>query len=180
MPLYVTGDTIEEFQAHPGPVALAHVVNLQGVMGAGIARSIARRWPHVEKTYQEQLRAGRMEWGQCQVVGVDRAHWVLNLFALELGAKFPVSMPHLEMAIREASQWARSMGAVVLCPRLGAGLGRVPWADIASVLPDDWVVFTLRSELHRFDPIAPAVEAAARASLARIRAGGAVQVVADF
>lgn len=60
---HVTGDL---FDRTLGLGAVGHGVNLAGVMGSGIARSIAERWPEVLASYTAACRSGELVLGGYQ------------------------------------------------------------------------------------------------------------------
>ncbi|MFY7932387.1 MAG: macro domain-containing protein [Microcystis aeruginosa] len=58
---------------------IAHQVNLQGKMGAGLALQIRRRYPAVFDRYQQAYRQGQLQLGQIQLIPVNDALYVVNL-----------------------------------------------------------------------------------------------------
>lgn len=59
---------------------ICHQVNCRGVMGAGIAKSIANKYPDVLYEYKAHVAKTRSEClGYCQVVGTE-GPWVANIF----------------------------------------------------------------------------------------------------
>ena len=72
------GNAVEAFAQ--GTIAvLGHQVNCDGVMGAGIARQIAQRWPTVLATYRTALQNGSLTLGQTQFVRVGPRQWIANI-----------------------------------------------------------------------------------------------------
>ena len=60
---------------------LVHQVNCQGVMGAGIAKAIADKWPFVKEAYTAVCRKhGRGMLGRVHVITIDNGLYVANLF----------------------------------------------------------------------------------------------------
>ncbi|NMP24500.1 macro domain-containing protein [Sulfobacillus harzensis] len=74
----VFGDAVAALQAGRIDV-LGHQVNLDGVMGAGIARQIARTWPGVLSGYWKALRENALVLGGAQIVSVAPERWVANI-----------------------------------------------------------------------------------------------------
>ena len=61
---------------------IAHQVNCQGVMGAGLAKQIRDKYPQVYREYQEECM---FEYavnllGSCQLIKIDDSKWIANLF----------------------------------------------------------------------------------------------------
>jgi O-acetyl-ADP-ribose deacetylase (regulator of RNase III) len=80
---FLTGDATEP-QLGDGLNIIIHVVNDVGVMGAGIARTIREKWPHVNAKYEELFQKPAKErataQGQIQIVPVGDRLFVCNLF----------------------------------------------------------------------------------------------------
>lgn len=128
----VEGDLFEQHLP-----ALAHGVNCQGVMGAGIALAFARRWPALKAFYQ----------GHCAAVGLspgDVLTWtdpvsgtrIYNLATQE----WPGADARLD-AIREATAAMLTDAeservSAVGVPQLGAGIGGLRWHDVRQVLEE--------------------------------------------
>lgn len=55
---YVTGDVFTQESK-----VIAHGCNCRGVMGAGIAAQVARRWPDLEARYRQACAAGHFQLG---------------------------------------------------------------------------------------------------------------------
>lgn len=110
--------------------AIVIPVNCVGVMGAGLAKQLRDRYPHVYADYRAECSEGNMEVGQINVAYFEPAvvyfptkdHW-RNKSKLEW---IEQGMNGLEDAIRE-SKWKS-----IALPALGCGLGGLNWS---SVLP---------------------------------------------
>lgn len=59
---------------------IAHQVNCLGVMGAGVARQIAAKYPEVLTSYKKYVLDSRDPLGNCQLVQVADDLWVANIF----------------------------------------------------------------------------------------------------
>jgi O-acetyl-ADP-ribose deacetylase (regulator of RNase III) len=125
---------------------IAHQVNCRGVMGAGIARSIAKRYPEVEEMYRRQCAIfDPLDLlGSCLVVtatadgSVTDNLWVANVFAqLNTGRGLQTDYG----ALRESLRLARSTyGALTLnVPySMGCGLAGGDWGDYSAILDEEW------------------------------------------
>lgn len=129
-----------------GPVVLAHVVNDQGAWGRGFVVAVSSRWPEPEAAYRRWFQDGQMAdgtpftLGRVQLVPVtspDGAQrWVANLLAQHgLGrANVPLDLDALTVALRSVGSFARTVGATLVCPRIGTGLGGGRWAEVRPLL----------------------------------------------
>lgn len=76
----IEGDILETRNQH-GSTIICHQVNCQGVMGAGLAKQIKQRWPHVFTSYRNFLDRSATALGHSQLVEVDENLFVANIFA---------------------------------------------------------------------------------------------------
>ena len=79
----VTGDLLDAFDRGEVTV-IGHVVNCQGVMGSGIAKSIRDRYPSVYESYVKfwsEFTYTHQNLGAAQPVHLDNCSSVWNLFA---------------------------------------------------------------------------------------------------
>ena len=115
---------------------IAHQVNAYGTMGAGIAKSIAEKWPIVEEDYK-QLCANNVPkelLGMVQIVDVGKGLFVANIFGQE---KYGRGRRHtdysaVEKAFRElANTWP---GDVCVPFRMGCGLGGGDWKIYSQII----------------------------------------------
>lgn len=134
---YVTGDLFTT----PGLDAIAHGCNCDGVMGAGVAREIAKRWRDLAATYAANCRRGAFRLG-------DAWRWDLVPPSLGLRAIYNLAtQPHpgpcaslyaIETAVRamddECRRYPQLGIRTVGLPRIGAGIGGLAWADVDASL----------------------------------------------
>lgn len=139
---------------------IAHGCNTQGVMGRGIARLIAERYPEVEHTYRVACRAKDFRVGSCQDVFVpEEGRTIFNLGTQRFPGK-DATYWAVMLSIGNLFEWCRTMNvARVAIPRIGCGLGGLDWNSVEWVIRGvyDWVpdgpevaVYTLPSEVHKW------------------------------
>jgi O-acetyl-ADP-ribose deacetylase (regulator of RNase III) len=131
---------------------IAHCVNCQGVMGAGVAKSIKQKWPDVYESYRTLHRGVTQQgWpgpllGSCQLVRTRSGELVANLFGQNYygagGDKY-VSYDALDNAFDELAEELLSERVcnVVNFPLIGCGLGGGHWPVVREIiehrLPDE-------------------------------------------
>lgn len=112
----------------------ANPVNLVGVMGAGIAREVARRWPQCLEPYRAACRDGRLRrgtvlaWqrpGEGLVIHTPtKQHW-----------REPSELALLRASIEALLGEATALAVrTVHVPHLGCGLGTLSWDDVRPML----------------------------------------------
>lgn len=114
---------------------IAHGVNCLGVMGAGVALAIRRRWPAAYERYRELVLDLREDQrssllGSCHLVRVDESLWVANCFTQnETGGRNgpDAKLWAIERSLRFALGAANSYGVSFHAPQIGAGLGGLDW-----------------------------------------------------
>lgn len=127
----ITGDVFDS--AH-GFEAIGHGVNLKGVMGAGIAKTVSSRYPAIMEPYRRACRTGELHLGGYQVWEAPDGLLIVNLATQqELGrdARLWAVADSVRSAIDDlVGRGVRRFGV----PQLGAGIGGLEWTQVRSVL----------------------------------------------
>jgi len=129
---------------------IAHQVNCQGVMGAGVAAAIARKWPVVKKAYLETFPLdcpsdtllGRVQW-----VRVSDTLHVANIFGQDKfggDGKLYTDLDSLRYGLHTLFIVCENVDEPLYLPKIGSGLGGADW---------DTEVFPIIHELHGDHPI---------------------------
>lgn len=143
---------------------IAQQVNAAGVMGAGLALAIRKRYEVVYQEYRDAYEAGRLHLGQAQFSAINDQLKVANL----VGQRFVGTQARqtnymaLGRALKEASDYAASVGLALYVPfKIGCGLAGGHWSIVSSilevaapnaivtVLPEEWKLY-LNSSLPVF------------------------------
>ena len=61
---------------------ICHQVNLQGVMGGGLALQIAKKYPHTEKSYKKYCMKKTPDLGDC-LITLEDSFFIANCFSQE-------------------------------------------------------------------------------------------------
>lgn len=120
---YKVGDLLEAEE-----IAIAHGANCQGVMGAGVARLVRRKYPSVFYTYAEACLAGSFRVGSAQPVWVnDQDRLVYNLGTQRAPGPDATSWGiFLSFANMGEDLIKQNLYTVAIC-RIGAGIGGLHW-----------------------------------------------------
>lgn len=122
---------------------ILHGVNLQGKMGAGVAKAIADKWPVVKEVYMEKL--SRASLGDISVAVVSDGLAVINCHTQRYygrdGRKY-ASYDAADEAFSNAATWImgqRSVsGAIGLpqihFPQIGCGLAGGDWNIMSAII----------------------------------------------
>jgi O-acetyl-ADP-ribose deacetylase (regulator of RNase III) len=116
--------------------ALGHGVNVYGLMGAGIAKIVATKFPAVLRPYQLACRDKSLLPGGVQFVQVGQQpdRYILNLASQDKPGKY-ARMEWLESSLRDSVSFckARSLKGFAI-PRIGAGIGGLNWDDARELI----------------------------------------------
>ena len=128
--------------------AIAHGVNVQGVMGAGIAYTVKTRFPQAFRVYRMLCREDRiLKPGDFVAVaaedlGADRTRTmrlVYNL-ATQQWAGPSASLEWIQKAANGMFEDLMERGlATVAMPRIGCGLGGLEWEDVARLFEHEQI-----------------------------------------
>lgn len=126
---FVSGDLFR----YPGLAALAHGCNCAGAMGKGIAVEFRARYPDMYAEYKRRCTAGEFTPG-------DVFAWPapeLTIFNLGTQATWrtKATLAAIEKSVRTMVHLAEHSAITAIgLPRIGAGLGGLPWPDVRALL----------------------------------------------
>jgi hypothetical protein len=150
---YQPGDLFEaRNEVSPLPRIIAHVVNDHGKWGKGFTIPLGNRYPWAEKTYRRWSEFG-LKLGKVLIVPVERGIFVAHICAQKgvystLNPK-PFRLNVFEQCLPQVAEFAFAIKAPVWMPKVGAGLGRGNWSEIALVI--DNVFGEMKSEVTVFE-----------------------------
>jgi O-acetyl-ADP-ribose deacetylase (regulator of RNase III) len=130
-----------------GAHTIAHGVNCEGKMGAGIAREFKRRYPQMFKEYRRRCLSGELRPGE-YFLDKTTQPWVLNLATQDTtrGATLEYVRSSLEnLARRYSLEGIESLAM----PKIAAGLGALDWNDIRDLI--DEVLNPLRLAVYVYE-----------------------------
>ncbi len=141
---------------------IAHGVNCQGVMGAGVAKKLSDKFPDLLEKYQEFIHDNGAEGEEVQPGCIQRIQLlkpegdfgkqriaaqrvtVYNLFTQEFygdrgGAKVEWVKACVDNMDLEYSMWNDT--SPVFIPRIGCGLGGLDWGDVRPIFNNSKIPF---------------------------------------
>ncbi|HEY7375624.1 MAG TPA: macro domain-containing protein [Polyangia bacterium] len=128
--VFVSGDMCH----HPALKAFAHGCNCAGAMGKGIALEFRERFPRMYAEYKRRCTEGRFALGDVFVWSDAGGVTVFNL-ATQATTRTRADIQAIDTAL------ARMLAAAVAAqidriglPRVGAGLGGLPWEAVRALL----------------------------------------------
>lgn len=133
----VRGDLIVLTEAGHFDVAI-HGANCLCVMGAGIARQIAMRWPEVARV--DQLTSKRPEkLGGVSMVRIERGPAQFTVFNAytQIRPGKDARIDAIRQAFQRIAQWCRLVPKSpprIAYPMIGCGLGGLRWEDVGPVV----------------------------------------------
>jgi O-acetyl-ADP-ribose deacetylase (regulator of RNase III) len=127
---------------------IAHQVNCRGVMGAGVARVIAKRYPDVEAMYRQVCAKHVTQelLGTCLVVTATNSGaptdnlWVANVFGqLNTGRGLQTSYTAVANAVEQLADVADFLPDELHVPyMMGCGLAGGDWDVYSTLLDEHW------------------------------------------
>lgn len=120
--------------------ALVNPVNCRGVMGAGLARAIAARWPEIIQPYREAVDTGKLRPGTLHAAwldSVDRPRVIVNLPTKD-DWRAPSTMDLVRASLTALVKFLEDHRGIftIAVPALGCGLGGLSWADVRASIEE--------------------------------------------
>ena len=134
---YHNGDILES-----GADVICHQVNCMGVMGAGLAKQVAKRWSAVYLRFQEVCMSNNPQvlLGRCQldrVVCNDKYVQIVSMFAQNDYGRDKCYTNY--EAVRSCMEYVKQqyVGKVIAIPyKIGCGLGGGDWNIVHQIIKD--------------------------------------------
>lgn len=121
---------------------IAHQVNCRGVMGAGVARVIAKRYPDVERVYRAHCRAVEplSLLGTSLVAVAGEGLLIGNVFGqLDTGRGLQTDYTAVGNALDDLSAWWTGLRPTLHVPyMMGCGLAGGDWDVYSELLDERW------------------------------------------
>lgn len=125
---------------------IAHQVNCRGVMGAGVARVIAKRYPEVEEVYRAHCRAIEplALLGTTLMAYAGNRLLVANVFGqLDTGRGLQTDYTAVRSALDDLSRWwgdrgRRGRPTLHVPYMMGCGLAGGDWDIYSAILDEHW------------------------------------------
>ena len=117
----------------PGPIILAHGVNAEGIMGAGIAAQFKSRFPEMYNNYASLCKDGFLRPGDSWIwhEDDDQVH-IANLVTQD---KPGPNAAHrwVGQSLRAVAAWAeQECIPEIHIPKIGCGIGGLDWEGVAE------------------------------------------------
>lgn len=133
---YVTGNLFDnKYKVQ----AFAHGCNLQGVMGAGIAKEFRYRWPEMYEYYRKEcLSNSPLQPGEClPYFALDEDSNVIVIFNLMTQIKVGPNAryEYIEQALKEMKNIADNLYIEsIAMPAIGCGIGGLQWSLVTPLI----------------------------------------------
>lgn len=112
---------------------IAHGCNIVGVMGAGIARQIAERYPLLHNCYTNECHEHRFKTGDSLAVSTN-GRWVFNLATQNSPGPF-ARYEWIGQAFAAMFGQMRGLGLKrVAIPKIGCGIGGLDWTGVEATI----------------------------------------------
>jgi len=119
-----------------GVVAIAHQVNCQGVMGAGLAKQIKVEYPEVYNQYKKAYYKTSDLLGKVQPVSLSNGKAVINMFAQFDYGRDKVYTDYDAFKTCLIKIRDHINGAVAIPKGIGCGLAGGDWSKVMDIIND--------------------------------------------
>ena len=113
---------------------ICHQVNLQGVMGGGIAAQIARKYPECEKEYKKYIQSTKNAFGKV-FLWYNGEIYIANCFTQT--EFFYTRYDSVRNCFEEIARFAEKKGLSVGIPyKYGCGIANGSWEEVEQIIID--------------------------------------------
>ncbi|QBD82433.1 Appr-1-p processing protein [Ktedonosporobacter rubrisoli] len=112
---------------------IVNAVNCVGIMGAGIARAFAMRYPNMYYVYRHDCKTGRLHVGRPCLYKACQP-WILN-FPTKKSWRDPSTLQYIESGLLYFTQHYKEAGITSISfPQLGTGNGGLSWENVGPLM----------------------------------------------
>jgi O-acetyl-ADP-ribose deacetylase (regulator of RNase III) len=112
---------------------IVNPVNIQGVMGKGLAAEFKKRYPEMFQQYRRECQSGRLRIGR-PTLFTKSTPWILN-FPTKDWTDVPSKLEDIEQALTYlVENYQKGNITSVAFPKVGCGEGGLSWQDVGPVL----------------------------------------------
>lgn len=113
---------------------IGHGVNIEGIMGHGIAATVRALFPDVYSAYRYECRQGRLIGGDMFPYQSSKGPWILNIASQEAPGR-NAKYSFLEDGVEKSFLWCEENGIDGFAlPKIGAGIGGLEWEQVEEIL----------------------------------------------
>jgi O-acetyl-ADP-ribose deacetylase (regulator of RNase III) len=126
---------------------ICHQCNCIGAMGAGIAKQIRDRWPHIYADYRKAIELGELKLGQCRVAEAEPGLYIAHLAGQYGIGQRKHGQPAtdylaLSSALNDLNRQRNGHYVFMRMPvyipyGIGCGLGGGDWKEVINIIEED-------------------------------------------
>lgn len=114
---------------------ICHQVNIQGIMGGGLALQIAKSYPDVEKQYQQccqECNYDETMLGNYQTVSIGHRKYIVNCFTQKIN--YDTDYEAIEKVFNELLESCKRYNLTIAIPyRYGCGIANGDWNIVSKI-----------------------------------------------
>lgn len=131
---YYKGDIVK--LSFTSPTIIMHICNIVNGWGKGFVLSLSSRWKEPEQIFRQEKQA---KLGQVQFVSVEPNITVANMFAQKFIRRITsepsaIDLSALSKCLDQVVDYAHKNNAIIVSPKIGAGLAGEKWENIENIL----------------------------------------------
>jgi len=126
---------------------ICHQCNCIGAMGAGLAKQIRDRWPHIYADYRKAIEQGELKLGGCRIAEAQPGIYIAHLAGQYGLGRRKFNRPAtdylaLSSALNELNRQINGSYVLMRMPiyipfGIGCGLGGGDWEEVVKLLEED-------------------------------------------
>ncbi len=126
---------------------ICHQCNCIGAMGAGLAKQIRDRWPHIYADYRKAIERGELKLGECRIVEAQPGIYIAHLAGQHGIGRRQFNRPATEYlalstAFHDLNGQIKSSYVLMRMPiyipfGIGCGLGGGDWKEVSKIIEED-------------------------------------------
>lgn len=114
---------------------IAHGCNCRGVMGAGVAKIVAQKYPDVRRIYKNLCSEDKFQLGYCQLIYSQFGSKIIANLGTQYYPGADARLNAIEMALENLGIQLKAFDInEVALPMIGCGIGGLKWEDVSVIV----------------------------------------------
>lgn len=132
---------------------ICHQVNVEGIMGGGLAYQIANAYPNVEETYKEYCKDYNYDYenlnGKSISVKTDK-YWITNCFTQKLN--FDTDYEAIKKCFKELLEYCKKENLTIAVPyKYGCGIAKGNWEEVETIFRSLSGIYDIDISIYRLE-----------------------------
>ena len=132
---------------------ICHQVNVDGIMGGGLAYQIAKTYPEIEETYKEYCKAHDCNYEKLKGLSIGcktNKYWVANCFTQK--PNFDTDYEAIKECFKNLLDYCKTQNFTIAVPyKYGCGIANGNWEEVETIFKSLSGIYGIDISVYRLE-----------------------------